>query len=96
MYTHAYDVASSRAIENLSMMITCGIAITILVLAQISRNEVHSSYDEGESLDYMYLYYDEAILQRKKQLVQNPCTLEVSYTLGCMKVHPSCIVKYSD
>ena len=36
----------------------------------------------------VYLYYDEA-------MVQNPCTLEISYTLGCMKIHLSCIVKYS-
>ena len=25
----------------------------------------------------------------------NPCTLESSYTLGCMTIHPSCIEKHS-
>ena len=29
-----------------------------------------------------------------KLLVQNPCTLESSYTLGCMTIHPSCIEKH--
>ena len=32
---------------------------------------------------------------KEKQLLKNPCTLEISYTLGCMELHPTCIVKYS-
>ena len=32
---------------------------------------------------------------KEKLLVQNPCTLESSYTLGCMTIHPSCIEKHS-
>ena len=42
------------------------------------------------------LYYDEAILQRKNSYrYKKPCNLEISYVLGCMKIHYSCIVKYN-
>ena len=40
------------------------------------------------------LYYDEPILQRKKQLIQNPMYSK-KYTLGCITIYPGCIEKHS-
>ena len=49
------------------------------------QNECHTMNMNFIRDTSVLVYYDEATLQKEKQLVQTTYTLEVSHTLGCMK-----------